>query len=509
MAFKLPRLEPKKFLALTSVIGGMAMSANAWALPSFARQTGWSCATCHTSFPQLTPMGRMFKLMGFTTTNLQPQQKIEAKVGNQVRLFLPRISQFSVFVQASATNVAGGQQVLGGSSATRAGGSAVTSNNNIEAPQQVSLFYAGALSTHVGDFMHITYSGGGGFGFDDSSVVHTHAYSLGRNNTLIVGEDVNNTPTAMDVWNTSTDWNSPFYYSDYTAYGSVPTSFIGSSPGAAFPLIGVGAYVADIFGANRANWLYFDADVYHNSEGIGTAPNSGGAFNAGGTNADNVPGTNATGNPVYYVNSGQLASDAPYIRLAYQHDWSKWNWEVGTYDMWSRVYVNPTAPAGAVNQFDDYDLDSQLQYLNINTNNNLTLRVNDIYETQKFADPTLYGDSSVSSGHLNTLNLSATYWWHDEYAAQGGFQSTTGTANALYWGTGATSANGHTALWSSNGSPNSTDEWVEASYLPWWNMRFSVRYTMFNKFRGLTGATAATPSASKFNTVELLAWFSY
>ena len=498
MAFKLPRLEPKKFLALTSVIGGMAMSANAWALPSFARQTGWSCATCHTSFPQLTPMGRMFSLMGFTTTNLQPQQKIEAKVGNQVRLFLPRISQFSVFVQASATNVAGGQKVLQGTAGTRGGANSggATSNNDIQAPQQVSLFYAGALSTHVGDFMHLTYggSGTGGFGFDDSAVVHTHAYSLARNNTLIVGEDVNNTPTFMDVWNTSTDWNSPFYYSDYTAYGSVPTSFIGSSPGAAFPLIGVGAYVADIFGANRANWLYFDADVYHNSEGIGSPPNGGGAFNAGGTSS--------------HVSTGQMQGNAPYIRFAYQHDWANWNWEIGTYDMWTKLYVNPTAPSGAVNQFDDYDLDSQLQYLDISDNNNLTLRVNYIHEVQKFADPALYGDSSVSSGHLNTMNLSATYWWHDEWAAQGGFQDTNGTANALYWGTGAT-ANGGVPLWSANGSPDSTDEWVEASYLPWWNMRFSVRYTMFNKFRGLTGATATTPSASKFNTVELLAWFSY
>ena len=502
MSLKILSLEPKKFLALTSVIGGMAMSANAWALPSFARQTGWTCATCHTSFPQLTPMGRMFKLMGFTTTNLQPQQKLEAKVGNQIRLFLPRISQFSVFVQASATHVAGGQQVLLGTGGTRGGTGNVgeTSNNDIQAPQQVSLFYAGALSTHVGDFMHLTYGGGasttgaGGFAFDDSAVVHTHAYSLGRNNTLIVGEDVNNTPTFMDLWNTSTDWNSPFYYSDYTAYGAVPTTFIGSSPGAAFPLIGAGAYVADIFGANRANWLYFDFDVYHNSQGIGAPPNAGGKFNAGGVGS--------------HVNTGQMQGNAPYIRLAYQHDWSRWNWEVGTYDMWSKVYANPTAPAGAVNQFDDYDLDSQLQYLDINNNNNLTLRMNYIHETQKFAAG--QGDSSVSSGNLNTLNLSATYWWHDEWAAQGGFQNTTGTANKLYWGTGASlSPSGTVPLWSSNGSPNSTDEWVEASYLPWWNMRFSVRYTFFNKFRGLTGATATTPSASKFNTVELLAWFSY
>jgi len=476
----------KLVTATAAVLGGLAMASPAWALPSFARQTGWSCATCHTSFPQLTPMGRMFKLMGYTTTNLQPQQKIEGKLGDTVGVMLPRISQFSVFVQASATNVAGGQQILQGAAGTRAGGNKVSgSNNNIEAPQQVSLFYAGALSPHVGDFLHITYAGSGGFAFDDSSVVHTRAYSLAPGNMLVVGEDVNNTPTAMDLWNTTTDWLSPFFGSDYASYGSVPTTFIANTQGANMPLVGAGLYVADVFGANRANWIYADFDAYTNSEGTGATPNGGNSFAPGGGSASGT--------------MGQLAGSAPYLRLAYQHDWSNWNWEVGTYDMWSRVYATQTG--SSTNQFNDYDIDSQLQWLNINSNDNLTVRMNWIHENQSFAGSMVGIESTTAKGFLNTFNLNATYWWHDEYAAQGGFQDTNGSANALFWG--------GTSLWSANGSPNSTDEWVEASYLPWWNMRFSVRYTFYNKFRGLTAATATTPSASKFNTVELLAWFAY
>ena len=38
----------------------------AQALPSFARQTGQPCGTCHTDFPALTPYGRRFKLLGYT-----------------------------------------------------------------------------------------------------------------------------------------------------------------------------------------------------------------------------------------------------------------------------------------------------------------------------------------------------------------------------------------------------------------------------------------------------------
>ena len=44
----------------------LGMSTEAQAVPSFARQTGENCVACHTSFPELTPFGREFKLNGYT-----------------------------------------------------------------------------------------------------------------------------------------------------------------------------------------------------------------------------------------------------------------------------------------------------------------------------------------------------------------------------------------------------------------------------------------------------------
>src|SRR5215471_6112884 len=38
---------------------------SALAVPSFARQTGLQCTECHTTFFQLTPFGRWFKLTGY------------------------------------------------------------------------------------------------------------------------------------------------------------------------------------------------------------------------------------------------------------------------------------------------------------------------------------------------------------------------------------------------------------------------------------------------------------
>src|SRR5487761_544409 len=43
---------------------GFALPAQA--LPSFARQTGQPCGSCHTDFAGLTPYGRRFKIGGYT-----------------------------------------------------------------------------------------------------------------------------------------------------------------------------------------------------------------------------------------------------------------------------------------------------------------------------------------------------------------------------------------------------------------------------------------------------------
>ncbi|HVB08184.1 MAG TPA: hypothetical protein VNF00_04485, partial [Candidatus Acidoferrales bacterium] len=43
----------------------------AQAVPSFARQTGLACSSCHTNPPELTPLGRTFKLNGYSMTGIK------------------------------------------------------------------------------------------------------------------------------------------------------------------------------------------------------------------------------------------------------------------------------------------------------------------------------------------------------------------------------------------------------------------------------------------------------
>src|SRR5580692_4222121 len=53
-------------LIVLAVFLTIGFAPPAQALPSFARQTGQPCGTCHTDFPFLTPFGRRFKLLGYT-----------------------------------------------------------------------------------------------------------------------------------------------------------------------------------------------------------------------------------------------------------------------------------------------------------------------------------------------------------------------------------------------------------------------------------------------------------
>src|ERR1700687_445581 len=55
-----------KLFAILSLVVVSVPSVHA--VPSYSRQTGMPCATCHYAPPELTPFGRKFKLEGYTLT---------------------------------------------------------------------------------------------------------------------------------------------------------------------------------------------------------------------------------------------------------------------------------------------------------------------------------------------------------------------------------------------------------------------------------------------------------
>ena len=78
------------------------LSAKSFAVPSFARQTGMTCAACHTVFPELTPFRREFKLNGYVLDNIKQITGID--IDSHQTLALNSIPPISMMVQISYTH---------------------------------------------------------------------------------------------------------------------------------------------------------------------------------------------------------------------------------------------------------------------------------------------------------------------------------------------------------------------------------------------------------------------
>src|SRR5438128_7878802 len=119
------------------------------AVPSFARQTDLECANCHLSWPELTSVGRQFKLGGYTlvkdTKNTDEERPLLSLNSDGPPPWLP----LAAMVQVSATRTRNTADADPGTFPRD--GSAVL--------QQLSLFYAGRVAEHLGAFAQWSYDG--------------------------------------------------------------------------------------------------------------------------------------------------------------------------------------------------------------------------------------------------------------------------------------------------------------------------------------------------------------
>src|SRR5665647_25548 len=215
------------------------------ALPSFARQTGQPCGTCHTDFPGLTPYGRKFKLLGYTTgggpfrtapfrefprfkkdpldsyVNADDAQSYVRKKLDLGREGQSTTGQSDTWVPPiSMMAIVGYTHTQAPQDAT---GSPYKSNDNlVVAP--VSVFYGGAITEHIGAFAQLTWNNAP-FGapdqadpyatrqvtWDNTDIRYSNTAKLGNTN-VIYGITANNNPTVQDLWNTTPAWAFPVSY---------------------------------------------------------------------------------------------------------------------------------------------------------------------------------------------------------------------------------------------------------------------------------------------------------
>src|SRR5579863_9518314 len=174
----------------------------AWAVPSFARQTGMACEACHTVFPELTHFGRMFKANAYTLDNLKQVRDIDA--AKQEMLSLANLPPLSVMIQISDT-------WLNSPLPDGTGGPGHSQTNTVGFPQQFSLFYAGKVAPHLGAMIQLTYANdSGSIGIDNTDLRYANSMVLEHEQSLIYGVSINNNPTVQDLWNSTPAWGYPY-----------------------------------------------------------------------------------------------------------------------------------------------------------------------------------------------------------------------------------------------------------------------------------------------------------
>ncbi|MEJ2720125.1 MAG: hypothetical protein P8181_03160, partial [bacterium] len=388
-----------------------------YAVPSFSRQTGVTCASCHTVFPQLTDFGRSFKLHGYTM--------IGSTEGQTKRLEIGSFPPISAMVQTSYTSV---QARVPG-----------TQNGNALLPDQLSLFYAGRISDDLGAFMQITYDGvDDHFSMDNVDVRFARQAGEGFGN-IVYGLTLNNNPTVSDLWNSTPAWGFPFASSELAP---APAAAAWIDGGFAQQVAGIGGYVS------WKDMVYAEADVYR-------------SFQIGG----NAPPTADTENLIKGV--------MPYWRLALSHQKGEHDVEIGTFGLWTQLHPGGGEPlSGLTNDFLDIGVDAQYQWLH--DNHTVTVHSTWIYEKQDWDAAFAANQVFHSSDDLNTFRVNGIYYYNRLIGGSLGFFSTTGDKDPLLYPLDPIDG-------SRTGDPESRGFLVEAAFVPWYNTRLSVLYTIYDR----------------------------
>lgn len=402
---------------------------NAYAVPSFARQTGLSCVMCHAGgeFPALTDMGRQFKLTGYTMG------------GGETKMPLP----LSAMVQVAFSSTKNGSDATAAASAN-----GVNENNKVNFPQ-MSIFYGGKIYGNLGAFVQITYDSSDlpedlttrRIAADNTDIRYGDTTKL-LGNSLIYGASLNNNPTVQDIYASTPAWGFPWATPSIAA--GVPGPILESLGGNVVGLNGYGLY---------DDTLYLEFGGYQDSH----------------TRDDVLKNLTFNGDPIDVQSGGTgvLKGTAPYLRVALQHTFGDNFVMIGGYGSHINIEQDGT---NELDEYSDVAIDGEYQY--IADKHSLTLTARNTWETQ-----TLHGsyaiDSTSANLHqsLSVFSSMAAYTYDSKYGVTLGYNQASGTGYIS--------------------SQDSSAYILQACYTPIQNIRLVLQDMMFTKLNGETGSAAS------------------
>jgi hypothetical protein len=445
-----PNTGANALLFVVIIFAAIIRASNAGAVPSFAEQTGQRCSACHVGGlgPHLTPLGRQFKLEGYTM-----------RAGSDFTLPLAAMAVAS-FVHTQKDQDPPTPHY--------------DTNDNF-ALDQVSLFFAGGFGEHFGVFSQFTYDGiGRSFAWDQLDLrATTHATLMGS--SILLGVDLNNSPGVQDVWNTLPAWGFPFTSSD-----------LGPSPAAA-PLISE-AFAQRVLGSsiymswNRA--IYAEAGLYW------------------------TPGRKFLSALGVDINDGDavMKGTAAYARVAYQKDMGGQNFEIGAFGFFPEVYPEGIRDAGA-DTYRDLGIDASWQYTGADDG---TISVNARYthEAQDLAASLALDAAENRHETLEELHLDASYYWNRMVGFTVSPFHIWGSRDALFYADNRTMTPDSTGIvFQVDYTPWGTDV---SPLGPRFNLRIGAQYTLYTQFNGAgKDYDGQGHNASDNNTFRLFTWVAF
>lgn len=444
-----------KFAKILFLLISSLSSFYAVALPSFSEQTEQPCKACHLNIGELTPVGRQFKLMGYT----------------KGKLAMP----ISLTATASVTKVK--------NTSSSADPSVTMPENGKLIPEEASLYVAGKLSEHVGGNLKWTASFAntnplygtsgvqtgsrvGNEFFLDTSDVRFATQDEVAAQSIVWGVTLNNAPASQDLWSTTPVHTFPYRTSSLlNAWGIGqfgPTSMIDG--GLNSQVIGAGLYamVNDAIYVELSNYL-------RASPGSSVLQLSG---------------------PVNTINS----SANPYWRFAWNRVNGNDSYMVGTFGMVSRLARDPLVAGSASGKYTDVGFDAQYQH--ITDTHSVSAQATYIHEQVDWGARSVGRSHDSPSGSLLTLRSKLTYDYARKYGVTVFQFKTNGSTDSLYWSfnqdpsviTGACNQiNSMLAYCSATGTPKTSGIGFELYYAPAPKIHIALQQTFYRNFLG--GAT--------------------
>lgn len=426
------------------LIAGLAPAAHA--VPSFERQTGLECGECHTIYPELTALGRKFKLRGFTEGTALQDKKFPFNLP-LAGVVVPSINSTSDPSNVEPETIA---------------------RDGKPSLQQAGIYYGGRIAGNFGALAQLNYEGiEGKWGVEMIDLRYADTFTLRGGQEFTWGVTLNNNPTLADIYNSAPMWSFPHMATEKTV---MPAAQALVDMSLFRQVGGVGVY------GSWNNLLYGEFALYQTTNSGFMRPLGAGA------EKDIV-----------------VKGSAPYWRLAVEQNWGAHMLMLGTFGLIARIYPDRADLNTPTDRFRDIGFDAEYHF---DTGEHaVTAHAAWIREKRSWDASFPMGASSNASDQLTTVRGDIHYLYQRQYGIGVQRFSTDGNTNpALY-------TTGETVTGSLAGNPGTRGWQFNLYYLPVDWVQIGLRYTAYERFNGgRTGYDGFGRNAADNNAAYLYAW---